>query len=345
MISYIKYYEKLVKLWQQLEKEIASINNDLYLRRRIEISSSCDVFIGINKKSVFKTFMIETDSFEMIKNIKYHEADGFSLSVYSFFLDNKEKGRLIVELNHEKYSDIFTVLISDVLTYIDGLKEQNKVIEISCNRILKWGHFLKQHQQNGLSKEKALGLFGELYFIEKFLFPAWGIEKSINSWTGPSGNNQDFQIGKIGIEIKTSASSIVDKINISNIRQLDNSAVQYLILCVISAEIRNNSDNTLPLQVDKIRNIIGDNENILHQFDEKLLYLGYLDNQKGIYEKTTYSVYKEFFFNASATNFPKINQDTLMCGILDVKYSINMSSIKDFAISKNRVSEIILEVC
>ena len=70
-----------------------------------------------------------------------------------------------------------------------------------------------------LSNEKEQGLFGELYFLDKYMIPKYGVDNSINAWTGPLGYNKDFSINNTWYEIKTIGVNSTC-INISSLSQL-----------------------------------------------------------------------------------------------------------------------------
>lgn len=58
-----------------------------------------------------------------------------------------------------------------------------------------------------LSASEIKGLLGELFFLQTYLAPMYGIEKAAISWTGPRLLPQDFIIDDIWYEVKTISSS------------------------------------------------------------------------------------------------------------------------------------------
>lgn len=78
-----------------------------------------------------------------------------------------------------------------------------------------------------LSEEKEQGIYGELYFLYKYMIPKYGVEKSILSWAGPHKFNKDFSIDETWYEIKTSSVN-ANTIEIRSINQLDSDVDGFL---------------------------------------------------------------------------------------------------------------------
>ncbi len=59
--------------------------------------------------------------------------------------------------------------------------------------LAKWRRFWSGVAQNLLQKEAQLGLFGELWFLYKWLLPSVGAVRAVAMWRGPAGARNDFE--------------------------------------------------------------------------------------------------------------------------------------------------------
>jgi hypothetical protein len=69
-----------------------------------------------------------------------------------------------------------------------------------------------------LTAEEQRGLYGELFFLRKYLSSNNNYSEVINSWLGPHKEIKDFQLRQWAVEVKTSKEIINQKVIISNER-------------------------------------------------------------------------------------------------------------------------------
>lgn len=135
------------------------------------------------------------------------------------------------ELQDNVAANVFYALCEDLIESTFGVETENEAFNSLINRYYAWKIMFKKWTK--LSEEKTKGLFGELYFLNEYMIPNYGIESAINAWSGPSYTNKDFSINNVWYEIKTiSADSQVVKI--SSLTQL--AADSDGELCVVRVE-------------------------------------------------------------------------------------------------------------
>ena len=74
-------------------------------------------------------------------------------------------------------------------------------VRLVQNVLAKWRRFWSGVNQGVLSKEQQLGLFGELWFLSRWLCPSVGTAKALQMWRGPAGSRNDFEVQGMGIEV------------------------------------------------------------------------------------------------------------------------------------------------
>ena len=68
--------------------------------------------------------------------------------------------------------------------------------------LAKWRRFWSGVPAGSLSIEQQVGLFGELYFLSRWLCEALDASTAVSTWRGPGGARNDFEMSGLGIEVK-----------------------------------------------------------------------------------------------------------------------------------------------
>ena len=122
------------------------------------------------------------------------------------------------DLKNESLLSVFCTFGEDLVSCVLDEKDEDKAISKLRSRFSTWLTLFKK-TRSPLSIEQAKGLYGELYFIDNYLFDIYGEYKTINGWSGPENYSKDFSIDNTWFEIKT-ANVLSPTIKISSIQQL-----------------------------------------------------------------------------------------------------------------------------
>ena len=180
-----------------------------------------------------------------------------------------------------------------------------------------------------LSKEKQLGLYGELLFITEMLEEGISPTDAVESWKGPDGEDKDFQVNGFGVEIKSSVkTNMIVKIN--NIRQLDTEGFSGLFLYYRAFVRTDEGQNTLPRIISELRTTFA-NTLVQTDFETKLLRAGFRDEHAHCYGYS-YKALSYAIFNVDDT-FPKIVVGNVMTGVIDVEYVLDLNTLPSHEIT------------
>ena len=238
---------------------------------------------------------------------------------------DRDKSLLIISLADNSLSSIFAVLCEDLFQFVSAIEQEVVLIQTLQNRFAQWKELFVMAKGSGLTLEKQIGLFGELFLLKK-LFLRTGLLKEILSiWTGPETGIRDFEKNNCAIEVKTTHTHNHQKIRISSERQLDTTLLQYLFLFHLSIEKRNSDKNTLNTIVEEIYSILGENILLSNIFKRKLISAGYFEHHKQMYLNNSFLIREEDFYIIEK-DFPRVEEKDLMKGVGDVKYSIILTS-------------------
>ena len=203
----------------------------------------------------------------------------------------KEKNFLVIAQAVEDTEEIFERVLQNLVDHI--LSEEELPLYTVIYEVLdRWHNFFKRKWDAKLTLEEEMGLFGELYYINRWLefFPQEP-PLIIKEWKGPLKNRIDFVSKNSGVEIKTIAPKIRDEIKISNEKQLElNPVIDTLFLYVLKIEVNDSVGKSLQNMIEIIQEqLINRAPSLAVKFKDLLLEVGVMSED---YDKN----YFFFFF-------------------------------------------------
>lgn len=320
---------KINQIWEELEKDNSCTKG--LLLRRYSASHLPDLFVALNSPEKQRSIAVTLNKSVQLELSRYNNLKVIQISLGT--IDSiPDKQILIITLADNQNRDIFSVLCEDLISTVNDITTEHKLIVTLLNRFEKWKSLFDKALGEGLTEEEQRGLYGELYFLRILLNKYNNSPECITSWVGSEKQVRDFQKSDWAVEVKTTHGKNHQKIQISNERQLDTSTIQHLFLYHISLDIMNESGETLNQITDSIQSILSSDYYSLQIFRKKLLESGYFVNHRHVYDKTGYQLRSDTFYKVEDT-FPRIEESDLRSGVGDVKYSIIVSNCNQYIIS------------
>jgi hypothetical protein len=277
--------------------------------------------------------------FETSKNAKFPEFKNFKFKgLFIEIFEFEDAKELHIYLLDNQLKDIFSLFIENIVEEISKSVTENEALVETSNVVLKWKKLFDKINFQGLTIERQKGLIGELLLFNSLLDEEYSIDALLESWTGPNFNDKDFRFGSFGIEVKLTSSK-VPKVKISSERQLDNENLTKLYLVLFVVEEVKDKGFSLNAIIEQIRTKINNNQNALKFFNERLLLVGYFDEDFENY-KRQYAFRKRNFYEVS-NDFPRLIASDLPIGLFDAKYNIELSAIEQFLVSNESILELI----
>jgi len=329
--------ERINQIWNQLESRSSTVAG--LFKQRYSDTSECDAYLGFKcpenyrmlilrvPHSVGKDFNLNYE-FKGLKFEKIYDPGDPEFVLLNLVLINKE------------FKEVFNSLVDGVLDNIIHESEINAILRRYVERLTEWQSLFERFNKPGLSPEEQRGLFGELFFLRKFLHNNSDFHKVVNSWVGPEKQVRDFQSGLWSVEVKTSSGNNHQKVHISSERQLDTSNIENLFLFHISLEPKQNSGETLNDIAASVSEILSSDASALTLFKRKLIEGGYFEHHKSLYETVGYLIRQEQFYEVR-DDFPRIEEKDIRNGVGDVKYTIIISQCSAFAVTEQQVIQTI----
>lgn len=244
------------------------------VRRRVVPDACCDLFLGVEKPSNRRVFLLRVASANAPEARLLPLARGFEVRLLTLPDDPQGHSSVLLSQTHDTFRDIFTTLTTDIADHIAPTADQKAAVEQLLARLKRWQQFLERSGPDGLGDEAQRGLFGELWFISHFLLPVLGVQ-AITAWTGPAMTAQDFQLPGLAVEVKTTTAKEHQKLPIAGEKQLDSSAQLRIFLFHLSLNAQRDTGVTLVELVAQVRGLLASSPLALAHFEDALLSDGY----------------------------------------------------------------------
>jgi len=309
-------------------------NDEIIIKTQLEHLKPFKCFAATNHITGNHLYIFETSTNAKFPSFKNFKFKGLFIEIFEF----EETKELHIYLLDNQLKDIFSLFIENIVEEISKSITENEALIETSNVVLKWKKLFDKINFQGLTIEMQKGLIGELLLFNSLLDENFSIDKLLESWTGPDYDDKDFHFGSIGVEVKLTSSK-VPKVKISNERQLDGENLTKLYLVLYVVEEVKDKGYSLNSIIDQIRVKINNNQNAIKFFNERLLLVGYSDEDFENYQRQ-YAFRKRNFYEVTF-DFPKLVASDLPIGLFDTKYNIELSAIEKFLINNDSILELI----
>ncbi len=308
--------------------------DEIIIKTRLEDVKPFMCFAATNHLTGNHLYIFETSKNAKFPEFKNFKFKGLFIEIFEF----EETKELHIYLLDNQLKDIFSLFIENIVEEISKSVTENEALVETSNVVLRWKKLFDKINFQGLTIERQKGLIGELLFFNSLLDEGYSIDSLLESWTGPDFNDKDFRFGSFGIEVKLTSSK-VPKVKISSERQLDSENLTKLYLVLYVVEEVKDKGVSLNSIIEQIRTKVNNNQNALKFFNERLLLVGYFDEDFENY-KRQYAFRKRNFYEVTC-DFPRLVASDLPIGLFDTKYNIELSAIEQFLVNNESILELI----
>lgn len=228
------------------------------------------------------------------------------------------------------------IVITELIDALDAGASIGRV-RLVQNVLAKWRRFWSGTNSANLSREQQLGLFGELWFLTRWLLPNIDGSKAVQMWRGPMGARNDFETPRLSIEVKTT-SRIDSAFVIHGLDQLLEPSGGALCLFGLVVREEASATDSLPRLVEEARNLLSANLDELSQLDSQLYAAGFDDRHASDYSKMTLRVRSEELYRIGE-GFPRLIPSSLVGGIPSgvdsIEYQLRLDAAGDFRLASN----------
>lgn len=219
----------------------------------------------------------------------------------------------------------FNAVAGDVIAEVaKDPPDARRAVLRSLNR---WRWFWSS-EAAALARDAALGLFAELWFMDRWLSPISA--ETVRRWNGPLRARHDFQWPAISVEVKATSmrrrGGVVHRIqNLDHLADPEQGDLLLFSLQVVDDAL---AANSLPRLVQRIDNDLSNDPEGNRLFSERLEEAGYAAAHEEDYERPlrvlAEALYRvdEDFPRLTVSSFP----EGLPAGLDNVSYSLNLAA-------------------
>lgn len=305
------------------EEQFSKLQANEDILKKVDTNNEIKIFFGLSKEGKKRLAFQSSNVIEQIESTKIINVN---------YYRDSENYWLSFDLEDNKFQNLFYTFCSDMVNSLSDLSDAKDELEYIKNRFYNWKKMFQNVTIKELSEEKEQGIFGELYFLYKYMIPKYGVDTSILSWAGPLKFNKDFSINDTWYEIKTSSVSSTN-IKITSLSQLDSENEGFLSVVKVekmSQEFNGNLSsvyNLIQLIMSQITTI-----KVQDDFLNKLVEYGLgPDNNFGSRQFDVKNV-KLYLVN---NKFPRLTKNEITYEEIDnVSYLLNLTGIEKYKVEE-----------
>ena len=326
--------------WESLEQDRHENGTSV---RRVYPHSAQEIFIAVRHPDGARMLSLTVGIQEFSEVLRrIHSLPQTRGLEMDFARQDNSRGTVRVILADPRLREVFNPLASDIAAVTHTQPNAVDAVLAAVSRFEHWRQMLQNLATSGLTPQSRRGLVGELVFLRDHLLAALPAVKAVRSWTGPTGAHQDFQFSRTAIEVKTSSGKEPQTLVISSERELDDAGIEKLILAYFSLdERRGGSGESLNTIVDRTCDLVTDPAE-REVLDSLLARVGYLRQQRALYDEPRYTVRKQRFWHVIG-DFPRITESDLRPGVGACEYRISVSGLEPYALRAEDVLSAVLE--
>ena len=331
----------LPETWGYLEDDIGTAGVSGRVQRRILPRGRRNVFLGLEVPSGNRMLILRVSTVSLAGVPMPSDSGGLVLRL-SHRRDPGAETDVELMLTDAHHRDIFDLLVRDLVEAAEHPEDEAVGVSRLLARLSEWQQLLRRLSPEGISPEAQLGVWGELWVLREVLAPTIGVRDAISAWRGPTGADQDFQMGGVCMEVKTSAAHSLDRIPVASERQLEVPEDVVLVLVGLSVDARIGHGETLGEMIRVVRSAAAV-AGCLSLLDDRLEGSGCGAGDAGLHGDMGYSVRSSAHFLVGP-GFPKLVSTDLPVGVSDVRYRISLASCRSHMMGAEALRELLKDI-
>lgn len=320
----MKASENLAQAWQLSDADAGP--GPGYYTRRITGIDSLKLYAGIELPGRYRMLSLDMLVSELADCDLDQATRGYVVVVEKQIPEHPKRASVIIkEIVGAAPMDLFLILCADIIDHLRTSPTAWHAAQALYKRLNHWRLFFQATQELGFTRERYVGLYAELEFLERCLDADIVPDDISKGWTGPLGTNQDFNFGRIAVEVKATTGNDADITRIANIRQLDDTGLDALYLAHCAYDMREGKGRTLLQLVEELKHRLESKPVALAAFAERLTFCGFNPDALGTLINCGFTTRRRQYFHV-CDGFPRLVESILPTGVSDVVYSIHLSA-------------------
>lgn len=303
------------------ESMYGSLTNELSgNQKKLNIHSVIGVYYGLSKDGNYRIAFLSSSvapKIESTKMLRVTQGEEAANTYWTCF-----------DLLQHDAKKVFFTFCSNLIESITNIYDEQKALFALKKRYITWKTMFKRDASGKLSKEVLQGLFGELYFMKKYMIDRFGAAIAVKAWSGPDAKNKDYAVDTEWFEVKTVGANTTT-VHISSLAQLSSDYDGHLIIIRVEAmsDEFTNGESSIGELFNSIFAQIND-EAVEGIFLSKLSAFGFDSSDDSFMSK--FDVKSMCSYKVSS-DFPRLTEkDISREEICNVTYSLIINSLRNY---------------
>jgi len=324
-----KMKKKLENIWKSIEEKVKQGSyTDKRIYQRLDLERETGIRLGVIGPRGTRELLVQLAPTDKT-DFSPPKWVGMQFEIIMLDVPDRRTRHIRLYLEKPEHENVFTTVCANIVeTLLEVLKPEHRSVQLlAC--LEKWSRFFQKHGIEGLSREAQMGLFGEIYWLQKLLKAGMDEFDAIGSWQGCKKCYHDFEFRGRIVEVKTTITKEPRRVRINNERQLDDRGFNEMFLYVLTLHPTLSEGRRLPDLIRDIRFSLISNIAAKELFEQFLQDAGYLDVHEALYDDG-YIIKNEEIFQVRK-GFPRIID--LPLGTGDISYSLTISACSGFLVT------------
>jgi hypothetical protein len=256
---------------------------------------------------------------------------GYALKITPLNASVTGQPLLALFCTNQSFDDIFDLFVQDLVAHVLPARTEDEALSTFLARVQLWERFFGDASQATLSSEAQAALYAELVVMRDLLIPTIGTASSVRAWKGPDRAPQDFVVGSVALEVKSSRGKAPERAFISSELQLDDRPFSHLVLVYVPLSSGGEGCPNLNEVIEEIEGLLRPDPIASEQFRDKLITARWLKAHAEHYKTSRFLVRTLRFYEVK-TGFPRITAAELPAGVGDLRYSVVLGAASTFLI-------------
>ena len=303
------------------ESMYGSLTNELSgNQKKLNIHSVIGVYYGLSKDGNYRIAFLSSSvapKIESTKMLRVTQGEEAANTYWTCF-----------DLLQHDAKKVFFTFCANLIDAVTDIYDEQKALYALKKRYITWKTMFRRDSANKLSREVLQGLFGELYFMKKYMLGRFGAAVAVQAWSGPDFKSKDYAVDTEWFEVKTVGANTTT-VHISSLSQLSSDHDGHLI--VVKAEAMSDQFSNGESSIEELFKYIFaqiNDETAEGIFLSKLSAFGFDSSDESFMSK--FDVKSMTSYKVSG-DFPRLTEkDITRPEICDVSYSLIINSLKDY---------------
>ena len=289
-------------------------------QKKLNIHSVIGVYYGLSKDGNYRIAFLSSSvapKIESTKMLRVTQGEEAANTYWTCF-----------DLLQHDAKKVFFTFCANLIDAVTDIYDEQKALCALKKRYITWKTMFRRDSSNKLSREVLQGLFGELYFMKKYMLDRFGAAVAVQAWSGPDFKSKDYAVDTEWFEVKTVGANTTT-VHISSLAQLSSNHDGHLI--VVKAEAMSDQFSNGESSIEELFKYIFaqiNDETAEGIFLSKLSAFGFDSSDESFMSK--FDVKSMTSYKVSG-DFPRLTEkDITRPEICDVSYSLIINSLKDY---------------